>query len=83
VLALLCAALALALHQAGPIAVMKLAVTGAAAAILGSFLVISDTTGYFLPASSLRSGSPWSAPGSLSWVGPPGRRPVWPRLPVP
>ena len=47
-LALLCAALAVELHRRGWIVATTLAVAGTATAIVGSFLVISDTTGYFL-----------------------------------
>jgi len=47
-LALLCAALAITLHQRGGILATTLAIAGAATAVLGSYLVITDTTGYFL-----------------------------------
>jgi hypothetical protein len=47
-LALLCAALALVLHRPGRLGVTVLALMGTAAACVGSFLVMTDTTGYFL-----------------------------------
>jgi hypothetical protein len=47
-LALLCAALALLLHRYGGVTVTTLACLGAGSAVMGSYLVISDTTGYFL-----------------------------------
>ena len=46
--ALLCAALALLLHRSGGVTVTAIACLGAASAVAGSYLVMSDTTGYFL-----------------------------------
>jgi hypothetical protein len=47
-LAVLCGVLAFALYAPGRTAATAAAVAGAATSVLGSFLVISDTTGYFL-----------------------------------
>jgi hypothetical protein len=46
-LALLCGGFAVLLYRATPVVATILAVLGAAAGLLGSFLVMSDTTGYF------------------------------------
>ncbi len=46
--ALLCAALALLLHRSGGVTGTAIACLGAASAVAGSYLVMSDTTGYFL-----------------------------------
>jgi hypothetical protein len=48
ILALLCAALALLLHRYGGVTVTAFACLGAASTVVGSYLVMSDTTGYFL-----------------------------------
>jgi hypothetical protein len=48
ILALLCAALALLLRRSGEVTVTVFACVGAASAVVGSYLVMSDTTGYFL-----------------------------------
>jgi len=47
-LAVLCGVLAFALYAPGRTAATTVAVAGAATSVLGSFLVISETTGYFL-----------------------------------
>lgn len=47
VMAVLCAVLAVILYRRGRIAVTALALLGAASAVLGSYLVMSETTGYF------------------------------------
>jgi hypothetical protein len=47
-LAVLCATLALVLHRPGRVVTTALAVMGAAVAGVGSYLVMTDTTGYFL-----------------------------------
>lgn len=47
VLAVLCAALAFTLHRPGRIVATTLAIAGAATAVLGSLLIMTDTTGYF------------------------------------
>jgi hypothetical protein len=46
-LALLCGALAVLLHRATSIVATALALLGAAGGLLGSFLVMTNTTGYF------------------------------------
>lgn len=48
VIAVLSAALALATHRPGGIPATALAVVGAATAVVGSLLVMTDATGYFL-----------------------------------
>lgn len=47
VLAVLCAVLALLLHPRRRIAATTIATVGAATSVVGSLLVLSDTTGYF------------------------------------
>ena len=47
-LGLLCGALALTTHRSGRLAITALALGGAAGAVLGSYLVMRDITGYFL-----------------------------------
>jgi hypothetical protein len=48
ILAVLCGVLAFALYAPGRTVATTVAVAGAATSVVGSFLVISDTTGYFL-----------------------------------
>jgi hypothetical protein len=48
VLALLCCGLALVLHRPGRVAATIVAIAGTATCMLGSFLVMSETTGFFL-----------------------------------
>ncbi len=47
-MALLCGALAALLHRVTSVVATSLAVLGAAISVLGSYLVMTDTTGYFL-----------------------------------